>query len=501
MNITVMENFNSKKINLLLLFSIVLIAFSCGPKDDNSSSEEIQKNKNVNEWIQSNMDVLYYWNTQLPSKTDMKLYPADYFESILYTKEDRFSFIAEDFAQLTDQLNGVQREAGYAFSLFWMDSLRHDVFGAVDYIKPNSPASSAGLKRGDIFLTINGKQLTVDNYQTLLGKTYAAHTLGLYKDNAIKEISLSVVKYEENPILLDSIYEIGNKKIAYLIFNFFSTDNGDYSYSYLKALNDIFGRYKQASVNELILDLRYNTGGDVDVAIALASMISNHTSSDLFCIDQYNSIVDKEYKKRYGDDYNKTFFDDYLAVKDKNGKIIDQNTPINKLGLNRLYVLVSRNTASASELVINGLKPYMNVTLIGETTYGKNVGMWFIYEEDLQKQKNNRWGMLPIVVKIFNSENKSDFGNGFKPDIFAYEYPIFPPATYPELLPLGDTGEILLGAALVNMGVKQASAFRSSGEKGLKSKPLASSIDRTPVRKNMFQKPSIARPVIRIDDL
>ena len=476
-----MKIFNLKKFNGLLLLLIAVIIYSCKKDDSNNPApEEVSQYQNVNEWIQDNMNLLYLWNTQIPAKTDLTLYPSDFFKSLLYTKEDRFSFIAEDFAELTNLLNGVQMEAGYDFTLFLKEAGSQDVIGVINYIKPHSPASSTDLKRGDIFFTVNGKQLTVDNYQELTDEMSSPHTLGVYRDGNIQTLSLTVDKYEENPVFLDSIYEIGSKKIAYLIYNFFASDNGDYSYSYLKEMNDVFGKFKQANVNELVLDLRYDTGGEADVATALASMISGKSSNELFCVDQYNSTVDTELQKELGNNYNKTFFDDYLIIQDENGNVIDQSTPVNKLtGLQRLYVLTSDRTASASELIINGLKPYMNVILVGETTYGKNVGMWFIYETDAQKQKDNRWGMLPIVFKIYNSKNQSDYSNGFNPDIETDEYGAFP------LLPLGDTNETLLEAALVDMGVQPANDFRSAKER-FASKPLMTSVDRTPVRKNII---------------
>lgn len=475
-----MKNCIFLKGHFLWLFGILVISISCGNDDPVSKENEKQTNQRVNEWIQAYMDVVYLWNTQMPAKTDKTLSPDKYFESLLYKAEDRFSYIAADYAELSDALNGVQMEAGYAFKLFLKDQQSQDVVGLIDYIKPHSPASSTDLKRGDVFFTINGKQLTVNNYSALLSEMSAQHTLGVYRGGSLQSISLAVTRYEENPVLLDSIYDMGGKKIAYLIFNFFSTDKGDNSYTYLKELNGIFGRYKQANVDELVLDLRYNGGGAVTVATALASMISNRTSSDLFSIDQYNSIVDREFKSGYGNDYNKTFFDDFLIVRNANGEIIDQSTPVNKLsGLKRLYVLASDHTASASELVVNGLKPYMDVVLIGEKTYGKNVGMWFIYEEDPQKQKTNRWGMLPIVVKTYNSKNQSDYSFGFLPDIVVDEYDTS------SLLPLGNTRELLLEAALARIGVQQASALRSA-ERVVYSQPFLASIDRTPVRKNMI---------------
>jgi C-terminal processing protease CtpA/Prc len=486
---TIMKNFSLKKISLLILFSSLLFTYSCEKDDELAKepvSEEVQKNMNVNEWIQSYMEVLYLWNTRMPTKNDLTLFPSDYFESLLYKNEDRFSFIADDYAELMDALGGVQMEAGYDFTLFRMDMNNSDVLGMVNYIKPHSPASLTDLKRGDIFLTINNKQLTVNNYQELMGETAAPHVLGVYRDGRIQSLSLSVTRYEENPILLDSIYEMGGKKIAYMIYDFFAADKGNDSYAYLKELNEKFGKFKQANVNELVLDLRYNPGGETALATALASMISGRSSSDVFSIDQYNSIVDKELKKELGNNYNKTFFDDYLIIRDGNGKIIDQSIPVNKLsGLKRLYVLTSQRTASASELIINGLKPYMDVILIGEKTYGKNVGMWFIYEQDPQKQKDNTWGMLPIVFKIYNSENKSDYGNGFNVNIEVDEYAAIP------LLALGNTHEFLLEAALAHIGVQAANILRST-EKEFASRPLMSSVDRTPVRKNMimsqFQK-------------
>ena len=474
-----MQNLTFKKSGIVWLFLALLTTFSACVNDD-PVSEEVRKNRNVNEWIQENMDVFYLWNNRMPARSNKDVYPANYFESLLYKTEDRFSYIAEDYAILLDALNGVQMEAGYYFTLGRIEEKSSELVGVINYVKPNSPASQTALKRGDFFLTVNGTQLTIQNYQQLVNAMSAPHTLGMVEGDTIKSVSLTVSKYEENPVLLDTVYTLGGKKIAYLVLNFFATDKGDNSYTYLKELNAIFRKYKQADVNEFILDLRHNSGGVEYVATALASMISNRTSTDLFCIDQYNLIVEKELKARYGDDYNKTFFDDYLMIRNNEGKIIDQSTPLNKLsGLNRFYVLTSDQTASASELVINGLTPYMEVVLIGETTYGKNVGMTFFYEEDPQKQRDNRWGMLPIIVKVFNSQNQSDYTNGFNPDVEANEYAAMP------WLPLGDTHEFLLEKALAHIGVQQESAVRSSAQT-IRMRPLLSSIDRIPVRKNLI---------------
>jgi C-terminal processing protease CtpA/Prc len=484
-----MKYFISKKINLtIILLALLTIISSCKENDPESGktdeTDETKPNQNVNDWILENMEAWYLWNDKLPSKTDKNLDPDDYFESLLYKAEDRFSWIQANFIELIESLSGIQMESGYDFSLFLWDEEDNSVVGLINYVKPNSPASNAGLRRGDLFLTINGTQLTINNYQTLLNSISSAHTLGIYDGN-IRTVSLSVTKYEENPILLDTIYEISDKKIGYLIYNFFAQDNGNNSLSYVKELNQVFGNFKENGINELILDLRYNSGGSITTSVALSSMIANRTTSDLFVLEEYNSLVDSYYRRVNGENYNKTFFQNQLVKYDTNGNVVE-SVPINKLTtLNQIYVLTSDRTASASELVINGLIPYISIVIVGDTTYGKNVGSITIYEDDPVKQKTNTWGMQPIVVKLANANKASDYGKGFAPDVKVSEYDAFP------LLPLGDTNETMLQAALIEMGV----AFKSSPAKGNRSvgktktpqfRPISSSIDRTPVRRNVY---------------
>jgi C-terminal processing protease CtpA/Prc len=121
----------------------------------------------------------------------------------------------------------------------------------------------------------------------------------------------------------------------------------------------------------------------------------------------------------------------------------------------------------------------MKIILIGDVTYGKNVGSVTLYEDDPEKQKSNTWGIQPIVVKLANANNQSDYGKGFIPDVKVSEYDVLP------LLPLGDTNEIMLQTALVRMGVLPANNMRSTGkEEKQQFNPVSSSIDRTPVRRN-----------------
>ena len=457
-----------KTFYLLALLSLLIISFSCKKDDPVPQDPTIAANQKINSWILDSMQIYYLWNNQMPAKIDKSLNPNDYFYSLLY-KDDRFSWIQENFTDLLDMLSGVGMEAGYDYWLGRKDSTTN-LLGIITYIKPNSPASQTGLKRGDYFNTINGTKITTNNYSDLLSGLSSPHTLGIvdFDLNPIKTVSLSVTKYAEDPVLLDTVYYMGGKKIGYLVYNFFAEDNGDNTNAYAKELNTIFGQFKTTGINELILDLRYNGGGAITTCTELSSMISNRGKNDIFGLIQYNSLLDQEFKK-YDANYNKTYFADYIG----------KNIPINKLtNLNRLFVITSYRTASASEDLINGLKAYMNVVLVGDTTYGKNVGSITIYEEDPVKQRTNKWGMQPIVVKFANAKNFSDFGNGFAPDVEISEFQHVP------LEPFGDTNESVLSAALAQMGVVASAPASLRASRGNTFVPIYSSIDRTPVRRN-----------------
>ena len=237
--------------------------------------------------------------------------------------------------------------------------------------------------------------------------------------------------YAENPIYMDSVYTEGSQKIGYLVYNFFARDNGDNSNSYDKHLMDRLSSMQSQGITDMVLDLRYNGGGAVSSAIALSSALVKDRSTDSILVtSEYNSIVHNSMRNQYGANYNKEYFID---------KIEGTSYPIPAMNLPRLYVLVKDWTASASEFVINGLSPYMDVILVGETTYGKNVGSISIYEEN---DPNNKWGMQPIIVRYANSLGFSDFTAGFTPD---YEVDEFADLY---LYPFGDSNDPMLGKAL-----------------------------------------------------
>ena len=123
---------------------------------------------------------------------------------------------------------------------------------------------------------------------------------------------------------------------------------------------------------------------------------------------------------------------------------LNNNESLFSLNLDRVFVLTSARTASASELLINGLDPYIDVIHIGDFTVGKNQGSITVYDyinESRDKNPNHMYAMQPIVLKIGNVAGYTDFPDGLEPDIFIKESLLNPGI-------LGDIQEPLLKIAI-----------------------------------------------------
>lgn len=419
-----------KKSSLLLGLFIVLFSFSC-QKDPELPQVDPSSSAAANRWIYDVMKQVYLWLDNLGTPISENSDPEDYFEALLYRPTDRFSVIYPDYQELINSLNGINLEAGYEFTLYRESQNNSNVFAEITYIKKNSPASLVDLKRGDIVTQINGTQITLDNYRELLGKISAQHSLTYSRFDEGQggfvskgEISLTPVQLAENPNFLDSVYTINGEKIGYVVYHFFAPGPGENSPAYDNEMDQIFADFKAQGIQHLIVDFRYNGGGFVSSAVNLASLIAPGVSStSIFSKTKYNSFITENVES--------------LRNVQTPFKSKPQNLgPI--LKGNRVYILTSSRTASASELIINGLKPYMDVFIIGDVTTGKNVGS--IPFED-EENPSNKYGILPIVSQSFNSLDQSDYTTGFQPNISAKE-------SAERLRPLGDVNEQLLRKAI-----------------------------------------------------
>jgi len=488
-----------KKIVLTTVSLITLLLFiSCDKNADDPKEPVVQLNNQINDFVWRAMNKHYYWQEDMVNLADTKnditndynTYlngfsdPESLFESLLFQQgtTDRFSWFIDDYRVSDASSRGVNDAFGFEFGLTRVSSTSNDIIGFVTYVVPNTPASEAGLKRGDVFNVFNDVTLNLDNYR-VVNKYYSDNNISLkfatINNNGEivsngEEASLAVRQVVENPVHYSSVINTGGKKVGYLVYNGFK-------YTFHNELNEVFGNFKSEGIQELVLDLRYNGGGAVLTSAYLSSMIhATPTSNEIFAKLIHNS-------KNSNENSAYPFFD--------SGRIydIDGNATgdlaLNRLStLNRLYVIVSDDTASASEMVINGLRAYMgesNVILIGTTTYGKNVGSFTVYDSpDFTSEKINTShtnAMQPITFKIFNKLDQSDYTQGFNPNIEQIEY-------VSDMKPFGDINEPLLKRALDNI-TGATSRTKSIKEPLIKTERIFSSFDKRQFSKEMYILP------------
>jgi len=431
----------SFKITLLLF--IALFTFqSCEDMDDVAAPEYLE----VNDFVWKGLNLYYLWQADVPNLADEKFanqsdlnsflkeypQPEDLFEALRVDKSiDKFSWIVSDYRDLEGMLQGTTKNDGMDFGLYLKSSNSNDIFGYVRYIISDSDASTKEIKRGDIFYGVNGTQLTVSNYQTLLlnSETYTLN-LADYNNGQItpngKSVTLTKTELSENPILINKVIETGGHKIGYLMYNGFYPN-------YDSQLNDAFGSLKSQGITDLVLDLRYNSGGSVQSATRLASMITGQFTDKVFSKQRWNDKINAYFES-----------EDPSALNNLFTSTID-GSAVNSLNLTKVYILTTKSTASASELVINGLKPYIDVVHIGDITTGKNVGSITIYDSPTFGKENrnplHRYAMQPIVLKIVNADDFGDYFNGLTPTYSLKE-------NITSLGILGNSSEPLLSTAI-----------------------------------------------------
>lgn len=440
-----------RKLNSLISVAILLLFVVTSCSEDNLGikiKDEVSEHQHVNDWIYKNMVKSYLWNDDIPKKPDYSLKPNMFFESLLSSKDlsksgKRFSSIEESSNNATRSLSGANSEDIGLDCLF----ITNWNYFIVRYSKKGSDAYSKGIRRGHFITAVDEEKITSSNYNNILyGSPTKKLTVGRIAYNSeIKKFELKeeediTVKIErdfhESPIHLDTVYTIGGKKIGYMVYNFFATGKTDDSHEYDELLMNTLSNIKKATeegAREMVLDLRYNGGGTVSTAIGLASaLVKNRSTDNIIAKAEYNDVMEKIYKGDKKHDHFNYFFIDKM----KAGK---KELDVPNLNLSRLYVLVTRYSASASEFIINTLKPYMDVVLIGETTYGKNIGSWSISDDN---DTENNWTMHPITVKFYNKEGKADFKNGFEPDFKIDEFDYIP------FVEFGDLNDPLLNRAI-----------------------------------------------------
>jgi len=430
-----------KILSIIAVFGLFL---GCNSDDNHRVPKDIQ----VHDFVWKGLNMYYLWKDDVPNLADNRFdsqkekysffrnysNPENLFENLLFQRNvtDRFSIIYEDYNVLEQVLSGTDKNNGVDYRLYLASENSNKVVGWVRYILPNSDASGKNIKRGDFFYAVNGTELNPQNYLSLLSQDSYVLNLANYDNGNFtpngQSVSLTKQEYSENPVYYYNVYSVGAHKIGYLVYNGFY---GDYDIE----LNDAFGYFKAQGITNLVLDLRYNSGGLISSATHLASMITGQFNNQIFAKQQWNSQIEDFYVSSGRKEELINRFTDKL----KNGQ------PINHLYLNEICILTTSSTASASELVINGLAPYINVIQIGQTTTGKNVGSITVYDSPnfakTNINPNHKYAMQPLVLKVVNRDGFGDYQLGIQPDIDASEDLI-------TTRPLGDTTEPFLATAI-----------------------------------------------------
>ena len=434
-----------KKLQFVSFLLFVSFLSSC----DNDDNVRIPSSLEVQDFIWKGLNLYYYWQEDSPDLSDNRFetqnqlnnfltgypQPESLFEYLLVDRTtDRFSIIFNDYQQLEEILQGTAQSNGVDYQLYEKNPGSEDVFGFVRYILPNSDAADKNIKRGDIFYAVNGISITKSNYSGLLGSNSYTLNMADYSGGNIvpngESVMLTKSNYSENPIYYSDTYTYDDKKIGYLMYN------GFYS-AYDNQLNQVFGQFQSQGITHLIVDLRYNSGGSVTSATRLASMITGQYNGQVFAKQEWNQKVTDYFNENNPESLLNRFTNS-----------IGNNNTINNRNLQHLYVITSRSSASASELLINSLKAYIDITVIGRTTTGKNVGSITLYDSpDYGTEGRNakhRYAMQPIVLKITDKNGNGEYASGIAPDVDL-------PENLADAGIIGDVEEPLLAATIAQI--------------------------------------------------
>lgn len=441
----------------LLIFSITLS--SCGEDRTGEYNLLIADKIYMEETLKTHY--LWYDNMSIPTEKEYFNTPDIFFPKLLFKGNseeaaDKYSYIEEKEVTKRSYLS---RSSTYGFDFeLYSDptGTTSRLFARVLFVLPNSPASEAGIERGDWLSSIGSNVLTSSNYSQLIAgesSKFAREELVL-KEEAWSWESKDTVQItnsrevELNPLFLDTLYQVENKRIAYLVYNEFSTgpNNSPTDDTYITKMKQVFSKFKQQKPDAFILDLRYNPGGYVTVAIELATLLAPTAA--------------------LGETFLQLKYNDKTLPQIAPWKLHESSAE--NLNLSKIYILTSKFTASASELIIHCLKPYLgeeNVIVLGDVTEGKNLAMASYTKEDFN------YTMWPVVAYTQDINGNSDYSNGIQPTFLLQEN-----KHYAQLLPLGDKDEYLLKNTLtyITTGV----APNSSSTETKSSKVWYNSLER-----------------------
>lgn len=381
----------------LLLITILIIPLLYGCKKDPEPVDEYTLEERARDGLYDLMKYAYLWYNTMPTvKISDYDSPEDILEALRYLPRDKWSFVT-DYQSFMASMQGTFVGHGIRMSLDNSNNVR------VVSLYEGSDLWPKGVRRGWVILEINDTPIAPifisgnsTAYNTLMGPSVAGHVnkfLFRKPDGTTVTYSSTKSSFTINSVTAAKILDLTSGKTGYLCFETFIDPSE-------QELNEAFADFKANNVKDLIIDLRYNTGGYMDIAQQLSSLVLKADDTTKICYKlRYNSLV--------GPDWNESY------------KFIRTVSP---LGLNRVVFITTRSSASASEVVINSLKPYVSVTVVGDTTHGKPAGMniWgFPFPTNSTPNPDYKYVFAPITFEYVNASDEGRFYDGIAPDVKA----------------------------------------------------------------------------------
>ena len=359
-------------------------------------------------WVRSYIDETYLWYNEVPDISPAGYPTPENWFDVLKTAGRTASGRAKDrfhFWYDTPTWEALQQgsDSGYGFELAALSTTPPRKY-YIAYSEPNSPAGMANIARGAQILTVDGADLVNgNNIDTLNAGLFPAgageqHTFSLLDLGAQtpRTVTLTSEVVSISPVQTISTLNTANGKVGYILFN-------DHNYPAEGELIAGINQLKAAGIQDLVLDLRYNGGGLLYIASQLAYMIAGPASNGK--IFEKLTFSDKRSAETNDPNNSYPFFNTSSGL-DGTGTTAD--TPLPSLGFNRVFVLTSGGTASASESIINSLQGIgINVVRVGTTTYGKPYGF--------SPLDNCGFTYFSVEFKGTNNVGYGDYDDGFAP--------------------------------------------------------------------------------------
>ena len=482
-----------------ILFSLALLVTSCEKEPKVQTVPTTPPGNDtytyVNVFAYNMMNDYYLWNKEIAKgleEWDDTFEPISYVDKIKY-KDDKWTMLTDDYESFFGDVSGVGTSYGYDIMLYVHDQSNTSkilLCAVVLYVYPDSPAAQAGLKRGDVILKVNGKDLVYNNnayYDIVVNEMLSGTKCTLEMNNG-KSVSMTAVELVENPVIAYKVLDNGTKKIGYLHYTSFTAES-------CAPLLEACKYFKEQGVKELVLDLRYNGGGAVKTEEMFISMLAPKSAVDngeVFEKEIYNAELTKYWgtgESKFTTTHEFTFGDKQYTF----------DTSDANIGLDKIYAIVTDRSASASEALICCLKPFMPVELIGEQTYGKfcaglvysaddwydDVKEYLNDPEDYTKGKKyaHNWGIYCMYARFADKNGETlCMPDGIPVDVAAEDNPR-------DGCQFGDPEESMLKVALQRAGfltASQSSVVRQAPE-SFAQKPIPF---RRPEKPGMVRLPS-----------